>query len=66
LNKIDAFTPSYDDADAHGGYDRQTPSRFSGERDDSLMRSLINNYAIELKDKDGQPTGNFFLDQDGA
>ena len=30
------------------------------------MRSLINNYAIELKDKDGKPTGNFFLDQQGA
>ena len=30
------------------------------------MRSLINNYAIELKDKKGAPTGNFFLDQDGA
>lgn len=30
------------------------------------MRSLINNYAVELKDKDGKPTGNFFLDQDGA
>lgn len=62
LNKIDAFTPSYDDAEAHGGYNRETPSRFAGERDDSLMRSLINNYAVELKDKDGKPTGNFFLD----
>jgi len=30
------------------------------------MRSLINNYAIELKDKDGRPTGNFYLDNGGA
>jgi len=30
------------------------------------MRSLINNYALELKDKDGKPTGNFFLDKDAA
>lgn len=30
------------------------------------MRSLINNYALELKDKDGKATGNFFLDKDGA
>jgi hypothetical protein len=41
MNQIDAFTPSYNDAEAHGGYDRSTPDRFSGERDDSLMRSLI-------------------------
>ena len=65
-NGIDAFTPSYDDAEAHGGYDRQTPERFQGERDDSLMRSLINTYAIELKNKDGGPSGNFFLDNSGA
>merc|ERR1712216_232028 len=57
---------SYDDADAHGGYNRVTPNRFAGERDDGLMRSLINDYAVELKDKDGKPTGNFFLDQSGA
>ena len=30
------------------------------------MRSLINNYAVELKDADGRPSGNFFLDQAGA
>jgi hypothetical protein len=29
------------------------------------MRSLINNYALELK-SDGQPSGHFFLDQAGA
>jgi hypothetical protein len=66
IEGIDAFSPAYNDADAHGGYDRQTPARFAGERDDSLMRSLINNYSVELKDKDGKPTGNFFLDQQGA
>jgi len=30
------------------------------------MRSLINDFAVELKDKDGKPSGNFFLDQNGA
>lgn len=30
------------------------------------MNSLINNYALELKDKDGNPTGHFYLDQDAA
>ena len=29
------------------------------------MRSLINNYAIELK-SDGNPSGHFYLDQAGA
>jgi hypothetical protein len=30
------------------------------------MRSLIENYAIEMKDKDGKPTGNFFFDKAAA
>ena len=42
------------------------PERFSEERDDRLMNSLIQNYAIEMKDKDGNPTGHFFCDRSGA
>jgi len=42
------------------------PERFSEERDDRLMNSLIQNYAIEMKDKDGNPTGHFFCDRDSA
>lgn len=30
------------------------------------MNSMINNYALELKDKDGKPTGHFFLDKGAA
>jgi hypothetical protein len=30
------------------------------------MRSLIENYAIEMKDKDGKATGHFFLDKASA
>jgi len=30
------------------------------------MNSLIQNYAIEMKDKDGVATGHFFCDRDGA
>jgi len=41
------------------------PERFAEERDDSLMRSLIDNYALELK-TDGAPSGHFYLDQAGA
>ena len=42
------------------------PERFSEERDDRLMNSLIQNYAIEMKDKDGNPTGHMYCDRDGA
>jgi|TARA_B110000285_G_scaffold215407_1_gene261712 hypothetical protein len=30
------------------------------------MRSLIENYAIEMKDKNDKPTGNFFFDKKAA
>lgn len=65
MDQIDAFTPFNNGQDAIDGYDRATPERFSGERDDSLMRSLIENYSLELK-SDGAPTGHFYLDQSGA
>jgi len=30
------------------------------------MRSLIQNYAVEMKDKDGKPNGSFFFDKAAA
>ena len=42
--------PAYmDKADAHGGYKRVVPDRFTEERDDKLMESVIANYAREIK-----------------
>jgi hypothetical protein len=46
-------------------YSRVVPERFSLERDDRLMNSLISNYAVELR-KDGTNTGLFYLDKEGA
>ena len=43
-------------SDALGAYTRTTPARFTQERDDRLMNSLINNYAREIK-MDGKQTG---------
>ena len=67
LGDIDAFTPVYSDTDAQGGYERVVPGRFSEERDDTLMRSLIENYAIEMKNPtDGKPSGHFFFNKVAA
>lgn len=49
-----------------GGYERVVPERFTGPGDDTLMRSLIEKYAVELKDKDGKPSGKFFCNHSGA
>ena len=38
-----------DKADCHGGYKREVPDRFTEERDDRLMNSIIKNYAREIK-----------------
>lgn len=54
-------------------YKRVVPARFESDGDDIFMRSMIENYALELKkdgEKDdpltGSPTGKFFLDETGA
>jgi hypothetical protein len=46
-------------------YVRKIPERFSQERDDRLMNSLISNYALEMR-KDGVASGLFYLDKEGA
>ena len=54
--------------DGFGGYHtykRDVPDRFETEADDTLMRSMYENYAFEGK-KDGHPTGHFWLDKKGA
>lgn len=50
---------------AHGGYDRKVPSKYTTERDDRLMNSIISNYAREIK-VNGQLTGQFFLNKQDA
>lgn len=59
----DGFKPDFD---GHVDYERETPERFSGEKDDQLMKSLINKYAIEGRGEDGKKNGKFYLDKAGA
>ena len=49
-----------------GAYVRVIPAFFSGDSDDLFMRSMLNTYALEKKNKDGSPTGNFVLDEAAA
>ena len=52
-------------SEAHGGYTRDVPHRFTAERDDRLMNSMIQTYAREIT-KDGEKTGHMFLNHDDA
>ena len=52
--------------EAHGGYDRQAIAHFSADTDDIFMRSMVKTYALEGKNKDGSPSGQFFLNEAGA
>ena len=56
---------SRDGAGERGSYTRHVPGRFTEERDDRLMNSLISNYAREVR-RDGANTGHFFLNKDDA
>ena len=47
-------------------YERVPPEHFAAGTDDLFMRSMIMNYALEGKDKDGAPTGVFFLTKSQA
>ena len=49
-----------------GGYQRVTTARFAADADDIFMRSMIEQYALEGKNKDGSPNGQFWLDEAGA
>jgi hypothetical protein len=49
-----------------GGYKRVTTTRFAADDDDIFMRSMIEQYALEGKNKDGSPNGQFFMDEANA
>ena len=44
-------------------YERVPPEHFAAGTDDLFMRSMIMNYALEGKDKDGAPTGVFVMNE---
>jgi hypothetical protein len=66
LDKFEHFTPQFDEAETDGGYKRLVPEQYTEERDDRLMNSLIKNYALEMKDDNGRPSGHMFLNKDAA
>ena len=47
-------------------YTRAVPDRFAADADDLFMRSMLTTYALEGKNKDGSPNGNFVLDEAAA
>ena len=47
-------------------YKRVVPARFASDDDDIFMRSMINNYALEEKTKEGVPTGAFWMNESTA
>lgn len=49
-----------------GVYDRVIPARFNGDSDDIFMRSVFNNYAREVSNKEGVPQGVFYLKESDA
>ena len=49
-----------------GGYERVTTPRFAADSDDIFMRSMIEQYAQEGKNKDGSPNGQFWMSENNA
>ena len=64
--EVESFKPHEDGMLGKGGYNREVPERFTGSGDDTLMRSVVEKYAVELKDKDGKPSGKFYCTPNGA
>merc|ERR1712010_437161 len=61
----DVFYPFEKGMLGGGTYERVIPAHFGGDGDDIFMRSVLKNYALELKtDEDvPKPTGKFILDE---
>jgi len=57
------FLPGQHEMLGGGGYERVTPARFSDDKDDIFMRSMIEQYSLEQKNKDGTPSGKFWMDE---
>ena len=60
------FDPTMSGFGGYKTYIRDVPDRFETEADDTLMKSMYSTYAIEGEDKDGLPTGRFWVTKDSA
>ena len=62
----DYFKPGFSGTVGAAAYSRVMPERFASDDDDIFMRSMIAKYALEAQDKDGAPTGAFWMDEFAA
>ena len=62
----EVFQPGDHGQLGEGGYERVTTGRFSADSDDIFMRSMIEQYAMEHKNKDGSPNGVFSMPEGSA
>ena len=61
--QLDDWIPGQNSMLGASEYSRVMPARFATDDDDIFMRSMINNYAIEKEDGDGNPSGNFVMNE---
>ena len=54
------------DGYAEGEYERKIPANFEDNDSDIFMRSMLEQYALEAKNKDGTPSGKFWMDEQNA
>ena len=47
-------------------YERVLPAVFDSDEGDIFMRSMYENYALEQKTKDGNPSGKFWMDKEAS
>ena len=57
------FRPGQHEMLGGGGYDRVIPANFANDDDDIFMRSMIEQYSLEQKTKEGLPSGKFWMDE---
>ena len=60
------FLPNQHEMLGGGGYERVIPARYQEDTDDIFMRSMYENYALEQKTKEGNPSGKFWMDEAAA
>lgn len=60
------FFAPHESGKVEDAYKRVVPDRFAADADDLFMRSMISTYALEGKNKDGSPNGQFWINEAGA
>uniref|UniRef100_A0A7S3IF60 EF-hand domain-containing protein n=1 Tax=Strombidium inclinatum TaxID=197538 RepID=A0A7S3IF60_9SPIT len=60
------FYKAFESGRLDGKYERVIPDIYAADTDDLFMRSMLKNYALEGKNKDGSPNGNFVIDEVSA